>query len=125
MQLPGERRDVGLGGTDERAAGLDRLVVLAGAGQVVVEHPPADPVARLDQQHAVPPAGHLARRDEAGDAGPDHHDVDRAGQVALQRAGRGGGVRRRQGAGAQGEAAQGGATEQGAAGEWGLGHLGS
>ncbi len=80
LELFGKRDDVVLGGTDERAAGLDHRA----PGQPVVQHPAADAVARLDDQHRATAAGDLACGHQAGDAGPHDDDIDPAGQRALQ-----------------------------------------
>ena len=93
-QLLGQAQDVALGRTDEGAAGLDHPT----GAEVVVEHPAADAVPGLDEEHRAPPAGHLAGRDQAGDAAPDHDHVDLAGQRSLQAPGR---CRRGEGSGAE------------------------
>ena len=61
VELLGQPQDVVLGGPDERAAGLDRRALV----EVVVEHPAADPLAGLDQQHRPPALRDLARGDQA------------------------------------------------------------
>ena len=82
LELVGQRDDVVLGRPDERATGLDH-----GAGaEAVVEHPAADAVTGLDDEHRAAGARHLASGHEAGDAGADHDDVD----VLRQRAAGGG-----------------------------------
>ncbi|MDF1604905.1 class II aldolase/adducin family protein [Nocardioides sp. YIM 152315] len=105
-QLVGEREDVVLGRADERAARLDH----GGAGaQLVVEHAPADPVARLDEENVVAAVGQVAGRDQPGDAAADHDGVDVAGQRALQGAGRDRGV---EPVGGGRQRAEGGAPQQ-------------
>ena len=53
---------------------------------VVVEHPPADPIAGLDHEHRPAGALDLPGRDQSGDAGADHDHVDLRGQRALEAA---------------------------------------
>ena len=118
-ELVGQRRDVGLGGADEGAAGLDGRAL----AEVVVEHPAADAVAGLDEEDAAAAAGDLAGGDQPGDAAAHDDHVDLAGQGALQRGV--GGVQPGERAGAGGQAAEGGAAEEGAAGEREGGHVGS
>ena len=69
-----------LGRPDEGAAGLDGV---AGA-EAVVEHPAADAVTGLDDEHRAAAAGHLPGGHEAGDAAADDDDVDVLGQGALR-----------------------------------------
>ena len=71
--------DAALRRADEGAAGLDGAAGL----EVVVEHPPADPVARLDAQHVDPAASQPFRGDEPGDAGADHDHVGAPGERSL------------------------------------------
>ena len=82
-----------LGRADEGAAGLDDA---AAAREPVVEHPAADAVAGLDDEHRAARAGDLARGDQAGDAAADDDHVDRA--RAASPGGVAGGGRRRAGA---------------------------
>ena len=67
---------------DELRAEVDDLA----AGDRLVEHPPADAVARLEHRDRVPGARDLARRDEPGQAGADDDDVLAAAHAAPARA---------------------------------------
>ena len=116
-ELLGQLRDVVLRRADEGAAGLDDLAAVLLLGQVMVEHPAADPLAGLDHEHGPALAGDLASRDEAGDPGADHDDVDLLGERTLAGRGEDGGLRLSgQYAGAEQRGAGGGAAEQGCGG---------
>ena len=89
---------------------------------MVVEHPAADPLAGLDDQHRPALAGDVASRDEAGEAGADHDDVDLLGERALKGAAQDGRLcvinkASGQGTGAEQRGAGGDAADQGAAGD--------
>ena len=71
-----EPEDPVLGRPHESAARLDH----ATGPQVVVEHPAAHPVARLDDEHLGAAGAELPRCGQSGDAGTDHDDVDPLGQ---------------------------------------------
>jgi hypothetical protein len=69
--LLGQRQDVVLGGAHELPADLGHLAV----AEVVVEQPPADPVAGLQDGHGPARGDEFARRGESGQSGADHDDV--------------------------------------------------
>ena len=83
-ELLGQPQDVVLGRPDEGAAGLDHAAGL----EVVVEHPAADAVARLDERAPSGRDGPTAGGHQAGDPAADHDDVDRPGEPCSPRPGR-------------------------------------
>ena len=60
-----------LGGPDELAPHIDDMPV----GQAVVQHPPADPVPRLEDEHAGSRPLQLPGCGQARQAGAHHHDI--------------------------------------------------
>ena len=69
-QVPGECGQVVLARADPLAPHLDHLAV----ADRLVERPPADPVAGLDDEHLAAPGGQLAGGHQPGQPGADHHD---------------------------------------------------
>jgi hypothetical protein len=80
-ELTRERRQPVLGGPDPLAADLDDLPV----ADLLVEGPPAHPIARLDHDHGGAGAHRGAGGRQAGQAGPDHHEVGVAGLLVRHR----------------------------------------
>ncbi|HEU4974594.1 MAG TPA: penicillin acylase family protein [Baekduia sp.] len=81
----GEREDPVLRGADELGADLrDRRAADDGGVLDAAAHA----VARLEDQHRVPPRAQPAGRRQPGQPGADHHDVDLLGGRAGERGGR-------------------------------------
>jgi len=70
-KLGGEREDSVLARPGPLPAHLDNLAVT----EILVHHPPADPVPGLEHQHGTACRCHGARRRQPGQPGPDYQDV--------------------------------------------------
>ena len=86
-ELGRQRREPVLGGPDPLAADLDDVAV----ADVLVQHPPADALARFDDQYLHPRGDGRTSRRQAGEAGPDDDEIG----VACLRIGHLGGPYRR------------------------------
>jgi len=70
-ELTGQPEDVPLGGAHELPANIDDVP----AGQGVVQHPPADPVPRLEDDDVTARRGQFPGRGQPGQARPDHDHI--------------------------------------------------
>ena len=81
-QLARQRGQTVLRGPDPLTPDLDDVA----AADVLVEHPAADAIAGLHDDHGRPGVRRGTGRRQAGQAGPDHHQVGVAGLLVRHRA---------------------------------------
>ena len=74
-ELAGQRREPVLRRPDPLPARLDDLAGVI-RREILVERPPADPVASLEHHDPLPRAREIPSGHEPREPGPGHHDID-------------------------------------------------